>query len=120
MSWSLGEIEGLAKKATRGAGYSWGLAEEAGVHRAHVLTAHVTEGEGRDPRHHGVQGRVPRGGTRRPFLRRRDGGRVVVVVRYEVELSPRVDVRGGGVGKHDRSLCVRLRAFSLVRVVVAD
>ena len=30
MSWSLGEIEGLAKKATRGAGYSWGLAEEAG------------------------------------------------------------------------------------------
>ncbi|MFU1476288.1 DUF3726 domain-containing protein [Roseovarius sp. C7] len=30
MSWSLGEIEGLAKKATRGAGYSWGLAEDAG------------------------------------------------------------------------------------------
>lgn len=30
MSWSLNEIESLAKKATRGAGYSWGLAEDAG------------------------------------------------------------------------------------------
>ena len=30
MNWSLNEIEALAKKATRGAGYSWGLAEEAG------------------------------------------------------------------------------------------
>ena len=30
MNWSLNEIESLAKKATRGAGYSWGLAEEAG------------------------------------------------------------------------------------------
>lgn len=30
MSWSLNEIESLAKKAARGAGYSWGLAEEAG------------------------------------------------------------------------------------------
>lgn len=30
MSWSLNEIESLAKKAARGAGMSWGLAEEAG------------------------------------------------------------------------------------------
>jgi len=30
MSWSLNEIEGLARKAARGAGLDWGLAEEAG------------------------------------------------------------------------------------------
>lgn len=30
MSWSLNEIESLARKAARGAGLSWGLAEEAG------------------------------------------------------------------------------------------
>ncbi len=30
MSWSLGEIESLSRKATRGAGYLWGHAEEAG------------------------------------------------------------------------------------------
>ncbi len=30
MSYSLNEVEVTAKKATRGAGYSWGLAEEAG------------------------------------------------------------------------------------------
>ncbi|HUS54594.1 MAG TPA: DUF3726 domain-containing protein [Thermohalobaculum sp.] len=30
MSWSLGEAQALAIKAARGAGYSWGLAEEAG------------------------------------------------------------------------------------------
>lgn len=30
MSWSLNEVEGLARKATRGAGLSWGLAEDAG------------------------------------------------------------------------------------------
>lgn len=30
MSWSLNEVEGLARKATRGAGASWGMAEEAG------------------------------------------------------------------------------------------
>jgi hypothetical protein len=29
VSFSLNEVEALAKKATRGAGYSWGLAEEA-------------------------------------------------------------------------------------------
>ncbi len=29
MSYSLNEVEGTSKKATRGAGYSWGLAEEA-------------------------------------------------------------------------------------------
>ncbi|MCQ0092290.1 DUF3726 domain-containing protein [Roseovarius sp. M141] len=30
MTWSLGEIEGLARKAARGAGFDWGMAEEAG------------------------------------------------------------------------------------------
>ncbi len=30
MSWSLGEIEGLARKASRGGGFDWGMAEEAG------------------------------------------------------------------------------------------
>ena len=30
MNWSLNELEAMARKAARGAGYSWGLAEEAG------------------------------------------------------------------------------------------
>lgn len=30
MSWSLNEIGGLTRKAARGAGFSWGMAEEAG------------------------------------------------------------------------------------------
>lgn len=30
MSWSLSEIEGLTRKAARGAGFCWGLADEAG------------------------------------------------------------------------------------------
>lgn len=30
MTWSLNEVESLSRKAARGAGYSWGLAEEAG------------------------------------------------------------------------------------------
>ena len=30
MNYALGEIESLSRKATRGAGYSWGLAEDAG------------------------------------------------------------------------------------------
>jgi hypothetical protein len=30
VNYSLGEIDSLARKATRGAGYSWGMAEEAG------------------------------------------------------------------------------------------
>lgn len=30
MIWSLSEIDGLARKAARGAGYPWGIAEEAG------------------------------------------------------------------------------------------
>ena len=30
MSWSLGEVRALSVKATRGAGFPWGLAEEAG------------------------------------------------------------------------------------------
>lgn len=31
MTWSLNEIEALARKAARGSGYSWGVAEEAGA-----------------------------------------------------------------------------------------
>lgn len=31
MSWSLNEVESVARKAARGAGYSWGQAEEAGA-----------------------------------------------------------------------------------------
>ena len=31
MSYSLSEIEAMCLKATRGAGYDWGLAEEAGM-----------------------------------------------------------------------------------------
>lgn len=31
MSWSLNEIQSLARKAARGAGFSWGLADEAGI-----------------------------------------------------------------------------------------
>ena len=31
MTYALGEVEGLAKKAARGAGYPWGLAEEAAM-----------------------------------------------------------------------------------------
>jgi len=38
MSWSLNEIESLSRKAARGAGLSWGLAEEAGK-AARWLTA---------------------------------------------------------------------------------
>ena len=30
MNWSLNELEAMARKAARGAGYSWGLAEEVG------------------------------------------------------------------------------------------
>ncbi|RKF16549.1 DUF3726 domain-containing protein [Roseovarius spongiae] len=30
MSWSMSEIDGLARKAARGAGFDWGMAEEAG------------------------------------------------------------------------------------------
>ena len=30
MNWSLNELDAMARKAARGAGYSWGLAEEAG------------------------------------------------------------------------------------------
>ena len=30
MNWSLNELEAMCRKAVRGAGYSWGLAEEAG------------------------------------------------------------------------------------------
>ncbi len=43
MSWSLGEAQALAVKAARGAGYSWGLAEEAG-YALRWLAAHGLPG----------------------------------------------------------------------------
>ncbi len=43
MTLSLNEVEALARKATRGAGYSWGLAEEAG-RAVRWLQAHEMEG----------------------------------------------------------------------------
>ncbi|MDE1167811.1 MAG: DUF3726 domain-containing protein [Pseudomonas sp.] len=45
MTLSLNEIESLCKKAARGAGLSWGLAEEAGK-AARWLSAHGLEGPG--------------------------------------------------------------------------
>ncbi len=42
---SLGEVEGLCKKAARGAGLPWGLAEEAGF-AARWLSAHGFDGAG--------------------------------------------------------------------------
>lgn len=54
MSWSLIEVEALAKKAAKGAGYSWGEAEDAaravrwlearGLGGAAALAAHLTGG----------------------------------------------------------------------------
>ena len=43
MSFSLNEIEATVKKAARGAGYSWGLAEEAGK-AVRWLSAHCFDG----------------------------------------------------------------------------
>jgi len=43
MSWSLGETHALAIKAARGAGFPWGLAEEAGF-AARWLQAHALPG----------------------------------------------------------------------------
>lgn len=45
MSFSLNEVEATAKKATRGAGYPWGLAEEAGK-AVRWLCAHGVDGCG--------------------------------------------------------------------------
>ena len=39
MSWSLNEVEGLARKAARGSGLSWGLAEEAGKSTRWLMAA---------------------------------------------------------------------------------
>ena len=56
MSFSLNEVEATAKKAARGAGYSWGLAEEAGK-ATRWLCAQGLEGCGalaallQEPRH---------------------------------------------------------------------
>ncbi|MEO1551886.1 MAG: DUF3726 domain-containing protein [Pseudomonadota bacterium] len=41
MTVSLGEVEALAKKAARGAGLSWGLAEEAGFATRWLCARHV-------------------------------------------------------------------------------
>ena len=43
MTFSLNEVEALAKKAARGAGYTWGLAEEAGK-AVRWLCAHDIDG----------------------------------------------------------------------------
>lgn len=43
MSFSLNEVEALAKRATRGAGYTWGMAEEAGK-ATRWLCAHGQDG----------------------------------------------------------------------------
>lgn len=58
MTWSLNEIEALSRKAARGAGYSWGLAEEAGravrwleargLPGAEALASHLNSVDGRD------------------------------------------------------------------------
>ncbi|MDQ2094440.1 DUF3726 domain-containing protein [Rhodalgimonas zhirmunskyi] len=45
MSHSLGEVEALARKAARGGGYSWGMAEEAGF-AVRWLCAHGLDGCG--------------------------------------------------------------------------
>ena len=41
MSWSLNEVEGLARKAARGSGLSWGLAEEAGKSTRWLMEANL-------------------------------------------------------------------------------
>lgn len=45
MSWSLNEVEATVRKAARGAGYSWGMAEEAG-RAVRWLCAHSVDGCG--------------------------------------------------------------------------
>lgn len=65
MSWSLGEIRDLSKKAARGAGYPWGLAEEAawavhwasaqGLPGAEALVSALTVGEGHCPLRRGTR-----------------------------------------------------------------
>ena len=41
MSWSLNEVEGLARKAARGSGLSWGLADEAGKATRWLMAANL-------------------------------------------------------------------------------
>jgi len=67
MTWSLNEIDALARKAARGAGYSWGLAEDTGravrwlearnLSGAAALAAHVQAIDGQ-----GLTAMVPRMG----------------------------------------------------------
>ncbi|MEQ9261028.1 MAG: DUF3726 domain-containing protein [Roseovarius sp.] len=45
MTWSLGELEALARKAARGAGMSWGMAEEAGCAARWLCAAGLPGGE---------------------------------------------------------------------------
>lgn len=82
MTWSLNEIEALARKATRGAGYSWGLAEDTGravrwlearaLPGAAVLAAHLAACDGQDLATYcpetGTEGWVAPNGTICPIL----------------------------------------------------
>lgn len=45
MTWSLGELEATARKAARGAGMSWGMAEEAGRATRWLCAAGLSGGE---------------------------------------------------------------------------
>lgn len=59
MSFALNEVEAMARKAARGAGYSWGMAEEAGkaarwlcatgIDGVAVLTRVLAHADGQDP-----------------------------------------------------------------------
>ena len=83
MTWSLNEIETLSRKAARGAGLSWGLAEEpgkaarwlaaAGLPGPQVLADLLTRNDGRDyetlcphEEHEGTW--IARGGTLCPLI----------------------------------------------------
>ncbi len=83
MTWSLNEIESLSRKAARGAGLSWGLAEEAGkaarwlsaaaLPGPRVLADLLTRNDGRDYEtlcpHDEEEGTwVARGGTLCPLI----------------------------------------------------
>ena len=65
MSLSLNEVEALAKKATRGAGYPWGLAEDAGkavrwLYSRDVEASAALASVLRESAEHGVRDRTPR------------------------------------------------------------
>ena len=83
MTWSLNEIETLSRKAARGAGLSWGLAEEAGkaarwlaaagLPGPQVLADLLTRNDGRDyetlcPHEEHEGSWIARGGTLCPLI----------------------------------------------------